>query len=730
MNPHRERLAELSRRKVGSGLTVPTACLALVRDVLRATTAKFRGQPQHDLPDASRRRFLSDGGSMAAAVLFLRGGRILTGVTLTDVAFAVTPSPHAGVAGSVQLTGNAPGSMLTLGTNPGSAYSLSNAGDVWTLSWTTAVTQRTDVVNIVQTLAGAVGNPKTTALSLIFGAFSQTPVLVAYTRNFGDLTKTGNGAVKLSKLMLAPGSPAPSTWTVAAASTGLDSHWTRPSAGVAEGSSALTPKISSTGNSAVLSSRTYVHSITCTGADGSTSNAVNLTTLAVANAVSVGDFDAVPDGSYTPTNTLGMTTSAFLALNSGAAKSILLMAGIDQQGIRWGGMSGFDFTSQVKVKWADATPGRFSQFNHTSCNFLKFEGINLTGTTFVGNGIWLFTDCYDIGLDDCGFNGGTTAAWLAGPAAGTMYAFTLKNTNARFTINRFTAMNVYGGINVASVLTQTDFTWNNYYCRYFADNAVFWAYITNWTFNDMVTASPTRWHTDGGHVDHLQGQDASLCTNLVINRYVLIDADGDAYSGTIFGVVGTYTFTNIIIINRGNQGFYLSGVPSGASAISKFSMLKGMGVNFNTEIQDGLDIDDSCCSTYNPDLLLRNCNDAPSWAGTLTVQSGFIYDSVSYTSTSGSASTKPANVTVAASVKAAGIGSSGGGHNPQSDILNYFASDRRADYNAITDAQWKAMDAAGLVAKALQLLTPKVSGLLDAGGGVALGAVSLAGAWN
>lgn len=654
-------------------------------------------------------------------------GPISSSPSLTDVAPLTTPVFFAGVAGSVQLTGNMADTVLTLTANPGSAYSLVQAGNTWFLKWSTAIVQRTDTVTIRQT--PGFGAYKDTTFTFVVGASSQTPVLQAYTRNFGALTRTTSSHVRLRELMLAPGSPPAATWTIGAASTGVAGHWTLPTAGVSEGTNAVTPKPSSAGVTAGLSSGTYVHAIFCTGADGSTSNTVNLTTVTVANAVSVGDLDILPDNVYTPANILGMTVAAFQALNSNAPKSILLSAGMNQESVRWGGMTDFTFTAQVEVRWADARVGKFTQFNQNNCTFLKFTGIALTGNFATsGNGLWLFTDCYDIVMNDCAAVGPGLAAWLGRVADGSAYAFTLKNTNARFTINNFVAMYVHGGINVASVLTQTDFTWNSFYCRYFSDNAVFWAYVTNWSFYDMVTASPTRWHTDGGHIDHVQGQDSSLCTNLIICRYVLIDADGDAYAGTIFGVVGTYTFQNIIILTRGNQGLYLNGVPSGSALLDRITMIKAMGVNVNTEIQEGLDIDDGGSPTYNPDLLLRNTN--TQFGGSLTARSMFIYDSITYLTNGGSAGTKPATFTIEATVKNAGIGSSGGGSNPQSDILYYYPINVRAVYDTITDAEWKAAGRQGLTNKALDLCKPLVGGRLDAGGGVDIGAVTRAGAWN
>lgn len=644
-------------------------------------------------------------------------------IGLTDVAFQITPAATAGFAGSVVLTGTAARYNVSITTNPGGAYSLFRLGDQWTLSWPSTLTAGTASISITQAPALG-GSSKTTVLSLPIAAYNQTPVLRATSVKMGAWTLANRGHVPLKNILLAPGSPPAKAWTLATASSGTDTHFTRPAAGVLESSgNAYTPRPSTAGDTADLSSGTYVWAASCTGLDDSASNSVNLTYTIEPDAASMGHYDAFDTASIVG------TVATFEAKNANP-KSLLISTGVNHLGVRNGGTS-FNFNSMVRIRHADPTrPSQFTTWECDNNSYVRWEEIRLSGDASVlaTNGLWHLgdgttrTNCEII---DCGVNMGSDAK--ASPTAGSIQLF---GTNTDIVITRFVGLWNENGIKDKPTDVNTRITWNQCTFRYSFDNNVFISNAIDWVMNDLVLASPTRKAppAQGKHVDHFQIQDAlgtERVNGLTINRLIIIDADGDAYAGGMFGLRGKYTINGYIYLGRSNHALTINGLEAGASVIKNVSMFKGYGQTFNTTAP--IQIDDTVYPNNDPSIRTygSTTNNQNAWtAGTLMISSAIIQEGEYYSSVYISGTTypgvKPSTMTTAASVHYLGIQSPT--PTPNSAITAYLPVDPRIAYDAVTTAQWAAMDREALVAFAMARVTPKA--------GVTDGALKSDGTWN
>ena len=632
-----------------------------------------------------------------APTLTISGTPVTSATQSTAYAgFTVTSAGGAGSKVYTDRDGTLPAGLSINGTTGVVSGTPSGSGTSSTIviRVTDAIGRTADLTGFTITVAGA-GAKAIAATSISIGAW----------------TKQFRGHVPLSNIMVPSGNEVPVSWAIGTASSGTDGHWTKISAGTTEASgNASTPYPSSTGDSAELSSGTYVFPVTATYADAST-DTKNLTITIVADAASMGHYD-----DFDKTSIIGAGTVAAWEAQNANPKSLLISTGVNHTGVRKGGLGGFTFSSQVRVRHADTSrPSVFTVWETSGCSFCKIESVVLTGNSngLSANGLHYYSGCSDMVLQDCGVNAGVLSN-----SGQIFYALAFVNTNSRFTVNNFDAKYVRGGIYENTTSVTTDMTFNNCAVRYFSDNGVFVCNGTNWTFNDLLTASPVRYPSDGVHIDHFQVGDTPTtirCTNLVLNRYVAIDADGDAYSGGLFNPRGTITVNGYIYLGRGNQGMTIAG-SEGTCDLKNFTMIKGYGVNINTDPTTG--VDDSVYTSQDPSIVLRN-SDTGWTTGTTTFSSGIVQDLISYITAAGGTGSKPASVAMGATVHALGVG---GGGQPSSAFNTYFNADPRTAYNAKTDAQWKAMNTADLIAFAITTATPK-SGVTD-------GALTSAGAWN
>lgn len=554
-----------------------------------------------------------------------------------------------------------------------------------------------------------------------------TKALAATSISIGQWTKAGRGHVPLSNIMVPAGNDIPVSWTIGTATSGTDGHWTKISAGTAQASgNAYTPYPSTSGDTAELSSGTYVFPVTATYVDAST-DTKNLTITIVADAASMGHYDT-----FDKANIIGAGTIAAWEAQSGNQKSLLISTGVNHTSKRNGGTS-FNFTSMVRIRHADpARPSVFSTWECGDSSYCQWEGIVLTGDVSAAamplgsSGLWHFKDGStrtNCALIDCGVDYGSAAT--CSPSLGSLQFF---GTNTDIQVTRFVALWNENGIKDKPSAINTRITFDQCTIRYFFDNAVFISNPIDWVFNDLVTASPRRRPHGSGHVDHFQIQDdlgTERVVNLTINRYTCIDADGDAYSGGVFGLRGSYTINGYCYLGRSNHALTLSGLESGASQIKNFTMIKGYGQTFNTDAP--VSVDDTEVKIGDPNLRTYGSttySSAPWSAGTLTVSNGIIQDMAFYSEYIDAMlvhwpGIQPPTLTIAPSAHFLGVHSQ---TQPDPAFNAYFPSDPRPVYDAKTTAQWAAMDRAALIAFAKTVATPK--------SGVTAGAFADTGAWN
>lgn len=208
---------------------------------------------------------------------------------------------------------------------------------------------------------------------------ASAPILNNVTVNYGQYTANGMGGARLSSQddattyavpvyglgLMSPSGTACANWTTTQIS-GTSTHFTKYTG--AEGTSARTPTITSTGDSANLNAGPYVFNVSCTDAGGNASNTATLTYTIVANAANVddysGNFPAVTSGSGTFANTSGYK----LLLSTGFKK--LTPA-------TWGIVC----PTECNLEWADPTkPGLFQSFNPNANQLTKLRVKDITFT--------------------------------------------------------------------------------------------------------------------------------------------------------------------------------------------------------------------------------------------------------------------------------------------------------------------------------------------------------------
>lgn len=102
------------------------------------------------------------GSPKSSAITVAAAAASPTLATLTLASTAAT----AGASGSTAVQNKTSGSAITLTSNPSGVFSYAEPGGVPTLSWTNAITAGTLGPQLTETLAGAVGSPKVTDLTV------------------------------------------------------------------------------------------------------------------------------------------------------------------------------------------------------------------------------------------------------------------------------------------------------------------------------------------------------------------------------------------------------------------------------------------------------------------------------------------------------------------------------------------------------------------------------------
>jgi hypothetical protein len=642
------------------------------------------------------------------------------GITSTTIGAGTQGILYAGF--TVSATGGVPPYAYSVqsGALP-AGLSLNSATGVVSGTPTSSGTSSTIVIRVMDALGQTADLGGFTITVAESG--SGAKAIASTTVSIGEWTRAGRGHVPLSNIMVPTGNEVPVSWAIGSATTGTDGHWTKISAGTTEASGgASTPYPSSAGDAAELSSGLYVFPVTATYADAST-DTKSLTISIVANAASMGHYD-----SFDKASIIGASTSiAAWEAQSTSQKSLLISTGVNHSGVRNGGVADFTFAGPTKVRIRHADPARPSVFSTWECGvfgnpnaYCQFEGIVLTGNVngLGSTGLWHCQGMSNCDFNDCGANYGSQSNVSA-----SLGALQLFGTNTDLTFNRFEALWVENGLKDLPSAVNTRITFNQCTFRYFFDNAVFISNGVDWVFNDLVTASPMRRQLPdgsggGSHVDHFQIQDdlgTERVVNLTINRYLCIDADGDAYSGGLFGLRGTYTVNGYCYLGRSNQAMTLNGIEGGANTFKNYTLIKGYGQTF-ASYTPAL-IDDTAVKVGDPDMRFYGTDGTgAAWSsGTVAFSSGIVQDSISYEH-SGS---KPTSMTIASSVHVLGIGTQ---TSPSSLWNPYFNSDPRDIYDAISTASWAAKDRTALLATAKTVATPK-TGITD-------GAFASTGAWN
>lgn len=224
------------------------------------------------------------------------------------------------------------------------------------------------------------------------GAGASAPILQNVTVPYGLLTVAGHGAVRLSTtdvtttavlpvtfsgLDLWVGGTACATWNVNFGTGRSSADFTVIGNGVAEGTGAITPTITSTGISS--GTGTYTFPVSCSDSNGNASNTVNLTYTTVANACMLGPTDRV-DFNTCP-STLGNSTNQKVWLPVGAdyhnGGSNLCCTNVRSS---WG-----TFTNQVTFEYADPSRPAYTPVFTTGGSTSTMSNYRVTGLILSGN---------------------------------------------------------------------------------------------------------------------------------------------------------------------------------------------------------------------------------------------------------------------------------------------------------------------------------------------------------
>jgi len=378
------------------------------------------------------------------------------------------------------------------------------------------------------------------------------PVLQNQTVNFGNLTRTTYGEVRLNSQDVTTLSVKPqtfsgldlltnsgttcATWTmtfVSNSSSRPSTDFTIIAANTPEGSTAVTPQVASGGQDHLAGD--YVWNVSCKDAGGNSSNTVNLTyhtvTAGGAGVVTFGNTDRLDFGAAP--STFGDVAGAEMQFATGGDWHA------SDLNIRF--KSGA-FTNQVLVKVADNTrrpymsniKGGGSMANYRITDFVlsgTLIGVtnNITGvSSSAGNTI------HDAIMDNIHFYGSEPM---------------LGNNSSQAAV-------FFGGCTATCGITDSSFDYvesgsaptSNTYIRntsfrYIYNNCLFLLSVDSVELSDVSCLSPMQRY-QGQHPDNMQIADGATPSNITIQRFLEAQADGDyfaqggPFAGTLIGVNG------------------------------------------------------------------------------------------------------------------------------------------------------------------------------------------------
>ncbi len=387
------------------------------------------------------------------------------------------------------------------------------------------------------------------------------PVLADVSVKIGALTQAGQGGVKLSSRDVSTygfpfngldmwdgtASHTPTSWhitdTTATAGYTPGTHWeldgtTTCKAGpiLVAGLGPPTPRPCAAGVSAALNKGPYTFSITATDADGNTSDPKTLTYTIVANTANIGDQAADGPSTAVPTTwkSGSMPSGATIALSTGANWITRVnSSGVSSPRMIWQAMD-FSLGSahQVNFIYADAAkPGGLWDVEINNIKNMEVQGITVTGPGPTPDAVgFLLTGNSDTILmqDDA-------AIYTEADQVNTNRALYLDGAS-HVTVNNFTA-------DYASHCIYEFSQWNSFnnsdtinhaVCGHMFANFLTVGNSTDLTLNDIFEYAPMR--NSGSHADSLQVSNTASPTNLTVNRLMVMQADGDAFTqGPAFG---------------------------------------------------------------------------------------------------------------------------------------------------------------------------------------------------
>lgn len=418
------------------------------------------------------------------------------------------------------------------------------------------------------------------------------PILTDATVNFGLLTRTGYGGVSLSAQdvttaarhpvtfsglgLMSPSGPPCDTWTdfewVSNSAGRTASDWTIISANTPEGSTAITPVPTSTGQGHLAGDTVF--RARCS-ANGNLSNWATLTYKGVNNAVNIGPFDRGDFGVF-PAG-FGGTAGAKILVSTGTAKTSDFIV-----------RQSAAFTNQVTLEPADA--GKYPNLLDLqvgSISNMKIAGFRFSGdqTALSGNGnctVCGYSGTYsDLVVDDVyGYFSETTmnktSPWTFTKFNGCASGCSISNFGVEYTMSGIYLNN------------GTSATVSDGFVRYIYNNAIQADNAGNWTFSDLQLISPNLINNAVLHVDFAQISNGATPPFIKFNRILTAQADGFGRAqGITFGggglnamgyaTSGTLTLTSGSLSSSSNGAHIFSSAGSPMAPGDNITITGGCG---------------------------------------------------------------------------------------------------------------------------------------------------------
>lgn len=373
-----------------------------------------------------------------------------------------------------------------------------------------------------------------------------SPILQDNTVNFGLLTRTGRGGVRLSSASFTTAAVQPvtfygldfntgvgtpcATWTVTFNSGRSATDFTLIAANSAESSTAITPVPSSTGQGNL--SGNYVFNVSCKDSGGNTSNTAHLTYTGVSNAVSLGN--SAGDASF------GLWPSGF---GSVAGAKVLISTGYSRTtNYGFNGSSGgvTNFANQVTWQNADVTrPAQMVNFSLTGMSNVRMYKFVASGTlNGLGIGcVFCFTSAGGVGvnqtLEDVHGYFNPAMIYLTGA---TLNGLDMKGCTSGCAIKDSSMDYQLTGLNLGD---NTSGTISNVTLSHVYINFAQAANTGPWDISDVKLIAPMI-NNGAYHTDYWQFANGSTPHNFKFRRIAALQADGVVPSqGVFFGGGGS-----------------------------------------------------------------------------------------------------------------------------------------------------------------------------------------------